>query len=75
MFVQTACEALRSGHVLELQYDGYVRLVEVHAVGFAGEDSPIMRAWQIRGGADNKAASPEAVSARQMSRCPGTSAR
>jgi hypothetical protein len=54
MLVQTACEALRSGHVLELQYDGYVRLVEVHAVGFTGEDSPIMRAWQIRGGADNK---------------------
>jgi hypothetical protein len=40
MLVQTACEALRSGHVLELQYDGYVRLVEVHAVGFTGEDSP-----------------------------------
>jgi hypothetical protein len=51
MSVETACEALRSGHVLELQYDGYVRLVEVHAVGFTGEDSPIMR---IRGGADNK---------------------
>jgi hypothetical protein len=54
MSVQTACEALRSGHVLELQYDGYSRLVEVHAVGFSEEDNPIMRAWQIRGGAGDK---------------------
>jgi hypothetical protein len=54
MSVQTACEALRSGHVLELQYDGYSRLVEVHAVGFTEEDNPVMRAWQIRGGAEDK---------------------
>jgi hypothetical protein len=50
MFVQTACEALRSGHVLELQYDGFSRLVEVHAVGFTKEENPVMRAWQIGGG-------------------------
>jgi hypothetical protein len=56
MSVQTACEALRSGHALELQYDGYSRLVEVHAVGFTADDNPIMRAWQISGGVDNKEA-------------------
>ena len=50
MLVQVACEALRSGHVLELQYDGYVRLVEVHAVGFTKDDNPITRVLQVSGG-------------------------
>ena len=50
MLVQVACEALRSGHILELQYDGYVRLVEVHAVGFTKDDNPIARVWQVSGG-------------------------
>jgi hypothetical protein len=50
MLTQTACEALRSGHVLELQYDGYSRMVEVHAVGFTNADNPIMRVWQVSGG-------------------------
>jgi hypothetical protein len=31
MWAQVACEALRSGHVIELRYDGYTRMVEVHA--------------------------------------------
>ena len=53
MSVQTACEALRSGHVLELRYDGYSRMVEVHDVGFTEDDNPIMRVWQISGGVDN----------------------
>ena len=50
MWEQTACEALRSGHVLQLQYDGYSRAVEVHAVGFTKDDNPIMRVWQVAGG-------------------------
>jgi hypothetical protein len=50
MLVQTACEALRSGHVLELQYDGYSRLIEVHAVGFTKDDNAVMKAWQVGGG-------------------------
>jgi hypothetical protein len=50
MSVHVACEALRSGHVFELRYDGYSRSVEVHAVGFTKEDNPIMRVWQIGGG-------------------------
>ena len=53
MSVQVACEALRSGHVLELQYDGYSRSVEVHAVGFTKEDNPVMRVWQVGGGSAN----------------------
>ena len=53
MLVHTACEALRSGHVLELRYDGYSRFVEVHDVGFTEDDNPIMRAWQVSGGIGN----------------------
>jgi hypothetical protein len=50
MLTQTACEALRSGHLLELQYDGYSRMVEVHTVGFTNDDNAIMRVWQVSGG-------------------------
>jgi hypothetical protein len=41
MLVHNACEALRSGHVLELRFDGYSRFVEVHDVGFTEDDNPI----------------------------------
>lgn len=50
MWTQTACDALRTGHLLQLQYDGFVRLVEVHAVGFTKDDNAIMRVWQVSGG-------------------------
>ena len=53
MSTQTACEALRSGHILELRYDGYSRMVEVHDVGFTEDDNPIMRVWQVSGGVGN----------------------
>lgn len=51
MLVQTACDALRSGHVLELEYDGKSRLVEVHAVGFTADDAPVAHVWQLDGDA------------------------
>jgi hypothetical protein len=50
MWTQTACAALRSGHVLQLRYDGYTRDVEVHAVGFTKDDDAVMRVWQVAGG-------------------------
>jgi hypothetical protein len=37
MWAQVACEALQSGQVLELGYDGFTRSVEVHAVGVTKE--------------------------------------
>ena len=54
MSTQTACEALRSGHILELRYDGYSRMVEVHDVGFTKDDNAIMRVWQVSGGVGNR---------------------
>ena len=45
-----AIEALRAGKCLELRYDGFTRVVEVHAVGLTKDDNPIMRVWQVRGG-------------------------
>lgn len=53
MWTHTACAALRSGHVLQLRYDGYTRDVEVHAVGFTKDDDAVMRVWQIAGGSDS----------------------
>ena len=46
----TACEALQSGRRVEVSYDNYVRVVEVHAVGVSKEGNGLMRVWQVRGG-------------------------
>lgn len=50
MDTQTACEALRTARCLEIRYDGYTRIVEVHAVGYSTEGHALMRVWQVRGG-------------------------
>ncbi len=42
--------AVASGHCLEVRYDGYVRIVEVHACGWTKEGHAVMRVWQVRGG-------------------------
>lgn len=48
-----ACDALRRGLCLELRYDGFTRVVEVHAVGTTKDDYDVMRVWQIRGGSQS----------------------
>lgn len=48
--IQTACGALRAQRCLEITYDGFARVVEVHACGYTKDNKPIMRAWQVRGG-------------------------
>lgn len=49
-----ACNALRQGKCLELRYDGFTRIVEVHAVGTSEEGHDLMRVWQVRGGSVSK---------------------
>ena len=50
MWMDTACAALQQGRRLELRYDGYTRIVEVHAVGVSSARHAAMRVWQVRGG-------------------------
>ncbi len=42
--------ALQSGARLCLQYDGFTRIVEVHAVGVSTAGNPCMRVFQTAGG-------------------------
>ncbi len=50
MWISIACEALDKGKCLEISYDGYRRVVEVHACGFTKDDNAVTRAFQVRGG-------------------------
>ncbi len=50
MWISVACEALNSRKRLELDYDGFTRVVEVHAAGTSRKGDQIMRVWQVRGG-------------------------
>lgn len=50
MIHDLAVAALNAGVCLRLQYDGFERVVEVHAVGVSTRNNPCMRVWQVRGG-------------------------
>lgn len=53
MNILLACQAIQDRKCLDLRYDGYTRIVEVHAVGFSSESNPIMRVWQVSGGSNS----------------------
>jgi hypothetical protein len=53
MWEQTAVSALRQGKCLQLSYDGFYRIVEVHCVGYSTENHGLMRVYQVRGGSES----------------------
>jgi hypothetical protein len=53
MIASVACDALRSGKRLELRYDGWSRVVEVHTVGTFTSGKPGMSVYQVRGGSNS----------------------
>lgn len=50
MLKDAAVSAIESGLCLELRYDGFSRLVEVHAVGTSKTGQLCMRVYQVSGG-------------------------
>jgi len=53
MWKSVACDALRQGKRLELRYDGFFRVVEVHTVGVLTSGNDGMSVYQVRGGSDS----------------------
>jgi hypothetical protein len=49
-----ACAALESGKCLEVQYETFARVVEVHRVGISPQGGHILSGWQIRGPANER---------------------
>lgn len=49
-----ACAALESSKCLEVQYETFSRIVEVHRVGISPEGGHILSGWQIRGPANER---------------------
>lgn len=50
MSVDTALQAMQEHRCLKLGYDGFSRLVEVHAVGVSTAGNDCMRVYQVEGG-------------------------
>lgn len=50
----TACAALESGKCLEVRYEAFSRIVEVHRVGISPQGAHILSGWQLRGPANER---------------------
>ena len=48
--VQVFCDAIGAKRRLQLHYDGYTRIVEVHACGLTKDGNSVARVWQVSGG-------------------------
>jgi hypothetical protein len=44
------CDAILTRHLVRLNYEGYQRTVEPHAVGDSSKGAKLLLAWQIAGG-------------------------
>jgi hypothetical protein len=49
-----ACNALELGKCLEIRYDDFVRVIEVHRVGISPKGDHILSGWQISGPAHER---------------------
>lgn len=54
MLRDEASNALRKGRRLQLSYDGFVRVVEVHSIGRSRDGHTLMRVFQVRGGSQSR---------------------
>ena len=48
-WIATACEAIEKGRCLEIGYEDFVRIVEVHRLGIGPAGEHLLSGWQIRG--------------------------
>ena len=54
MWLETALQAMREAKRLEVRYDGWTRIVEVHAAGYNEQGAGLMMVWQVRGGSNSE---------------------
>lgn len=53
MYLNAPVTAGQAGRCLSLSYNGFARLVEVHAVGVTRAGNRVMRVWQVSGGSSS----------------------